>query len=101
MNKYIIKACAYLLFLAFEINAQAGGKIVGVVTDASNGQPLIGSSVFIENLMLGDATDKDGNYLILNISPGTYNLKAQMLGYNTQIIEGVKISSGLTVTYRF
>ena len=51
--------------------------------------------------MLGDATDKDGNYLILNISPGTYNIKAQMLGYNTQIVEGVKISSGLTVNLDF
>ena len=101
MNKYIIKAFAYLLFLAFEINAQSGGKVVGVVTDASNGQPLIGASIFIENLMLGDATDKDGNYLILNISPGTYNIKAQMLGYNTQIVEGVKISSGLTVNLDF
>ena len=67
MNTYIIKAFAYLLFLAFEINAQSGGKVVGIVTDASNGQPLIGASIFIENLMLGDATDKDGNYLILNI----------------------------------
>jgi outer membrane receptor protein involved in Fe transport len=101
MNKYILIICAYLLTLTIQIAAQSGGKIVGVVTDASNGQPLIGSSVFIENLMLGDATDKDGNYLILNISPGTYNVKAQMVGYNTQVIEGVKISSGLTITLDF
>lgn len=101
MNKYILIICAYLLSLTFQIAAQSGGKIVGVVTDATNGQPLIGSSVFIENLMLGDATDKDGNYLILNVSPGTYNVKAQMVGYNTQIIEGVKISSGLTITLDF
>ncbi len=51
--------------------------------------------------MLGDATDKDGNYLILNVSPGTYNVKAQMVGYNSQVIEGVKISSGLTITLDF
>lgn len=101
MNKYILIICAYLLFLNFEIASQSDGKIVGVVTDASNGQPLIGCSIFIENLMLGDATDEDGNYLILNISPGTYNLKAQMIGYNTQVIEGVKVSSGLTITLDF
>ena len=46
MNKYIIKAFAYLLFLAFEINAQSGGKVVGVVTDASNGKPLNRLPVF-------------------------------------------------------
>ncbi len=101
MNKYILIICAYLLSLTFQVAAQSGGKIVGSVTDATNGQPLIGSSVFIENLMLGDATDKDGNYLILNVSPGTYNVKAQMVGYNSQVIEGVKISSGLTITLDF
>jgi outer membrane receptor protein involved in Fe transport len=101
MNKYILIICAYLLSLTLQVAAQSGGKIVGSVTDATNGQPLIGSSVFIENLMLGDATDKDGNYLILNVSPGTYNVKAQMVGYNSQVIEGVKISSGLTITLDF
>ena len=101
MNKYILIICAYLLSLTYQIAAQSGGKIVGVVTDATNGQPLIGCSIFIENLMLGDATDEDGNYLILNISPGTYNVKAQMIGYNAQVIEGVKVSSGLTITLDF
>ena len=97
MNKFILITFALLLSLTFNLTAQSGGKIVGVVTEASTGQPLIGCSIFIENLKIGDATDVDGNYLILNISPGTYNIKAQMLGYNTQVIEGVKVSSGLTV----
>ena len=58
MNKYILIICAYLLSLTLQVAAQSGGKIVGSVTDATNGQPLIGSSVFIENLMLGKC-DKD------------------------------------------
>jgi hypothetical protein len=74
---------------------------VGTVTDGSNGQPLIGCSIFIENLMLGDATDENGNYLILNIPSGNYNVKAQMVGFNTQLIENVRISSGLTITLNF
>ncbi len=100
MSKYIIIFCAAIL-LSFQAAAQSGGKIVGNITDASTGQPLIGCSVFIENLMLGDATDEDGNYLILNIPSGTHNVRAKMLGYNTQVIEGVNVSSGLTVTLDF
>jgi len=89
-----------MLINAFQIKAQSGGKIVGEVTD-ENGQPLVGCSIYIENLMIGNASDADGNYIILNISPGTYNIKAQMLGYNTQVVEGVKISSGLTTNLDF
>ncbi len=101
MKKYILIFCIHLLFLSVQVAAQSGGKIVGVVTDADNGQPLIGCSIFIENLMLGDATDSDGNYLILNIPSGTHTIKAQMVGYNTQVVEGVKVSSGLTINLNF
>ncbi len=100
MSKYILILCTTLL-LSFQAAAQNGGKIVGKITDASTGQPLVGCSVFIENLMVGDATDEDGNYLILNIPSGTHNVRAKMLGYNTQVIEGVKVSSGLTVNLDF
>ncbi len=100
MSKYILIFCALILLSSYTA-AQGGGKIVGKITDASTGQPLVGCSVFIENLMLGDATDEDGNYLILNIPSGTHNVRAKMLGYNTQVIEGVKVSSGLTVTLDF
>ncbi len=100
MSKYILIFCAVIL-LSYQAAAQSGGKIVGNITDASTGQPLVGCSVFIENLMLGDATDEEGNYLILNIPSGNHNVRAKMLGYNTQIVEGVKVSSGLTVTLDF
>ena len=101
MKKYTLISCIHILFLSLQVIAQSGGKIVGVVTDADNGQPLIGCSIFIENLMLGDATDSYGNYLILNIPSGTHTIKVQMVGYNSQVIEGVKVSSGLTITLDF
>ena len=101
MKKYILIFCAQLIFLSHLGFAQSGGKIVGTVTDGSNGQPLIGCSIFIENLMLGDATDENGNYLILNIPAGNYNVKAQMIGFNTQMIENVRVSSGLTITLNY
>jgi outer membrane receptor protein involved in Fe transport len=101
MNKYIIILIVCLLSFSYQVTAQVGGKIVGVVTDAANGQPLIGCSIYIENLMLGDATDTDGSYLMLNVPPGTHTIKAQMVGYNIQVVEGVKVSSGLTITMDF
>jgi len=101
MNKHILILIVYFLSLSYQVAAQSGGKIVGEVTDAESGQPLIGCSIFIENIMLGDATDTDGSYLILNIPSGTHTIKVQMVGYNSQVIEGVKVSSGLTITLDF
>ncbi|MBN2602335.1 MAG: carboxypeptidase-like regulatory domain-containing protein, partial [Candidatus Marinimicrobia bacterium] len=59
------------------------GKIVGRVTDASTGEPLFGCNVIIEGSYLGAATNADGEYLILNVPPGDYRVKAGMIGYNT------------------
>ncbi len=100
MKNLIYVLSVFILIFTYPMIAQTGGKIVGVVTD-ENGQPLIGCSIYIENLMIGDASDKDGNYIILNVPPGTYNVKAQMLGYNIQIVEDVKIISGLTTNLDF
>ena len=100
MRKFILIIFAFMLITDSQIKAQPGGKVVGEVID-ENGQPLVGCSIYIENLMIGDASDEDGNYIILNIPPGTYNILAQMLGYNTKVVEGVKISSGLTTNLDF
>lgn len=101
MKKYILIFSVLILSFSNQILPQSGGKIIGTVIDAESKQPLIGCSIFIENLMLGDATNTDGNYLILNVPSGTHTLKVQMVGYNSQVVEGVKVSSGLTITLNF
>ena len=67
------------------------GKITGIVTDAQNGEPLIGANILIESTNLGAATDIEGKFLILNIPPGTYSVRVSYLGYETVLVEGVKI----------
>ncbi|OPX35940.1 hypothetical protein B1H10_00045 [candidate division KSB1 bacterium 4484_188] len=57
------------------------GKIAGKITDSSSGEPLPGANVIIEGTNLGAASDVDGDFLILNLPPGTYILTASMLGY--------------------
>ncbi|NOZ75682.1 MAG: TonB-dependent receptor [FCB group bacterium] len=74
------------------------GKLTGVVTDASSGEPLPGSNILITGTDLGAATNVDGAYYILNIPPGTYTVKALMIGYGSQIIQNVKINVDLTTT---
>lgn len=77
------------------------GKIAGRVTDAQTGEPIIGANVIIEGTYLGAATDMNGNYVIINVPPGVYKVKASAVGYKTVIKENVKVSIDLTTTVNF
>ncbi len=90
------------LFMAFKIViAGTTGKLKGIVTDANSGLPLIGCNIIIEGTYLGAASDKNGNYTILNIQPGTYRVRAQMIGYQVVVYENVQISVDLTTIQDF
>lgn len=69
------------------INGQETGKIAGKVTDASNNEPLFGANVFVQNTSLGAATDFEGNYEIINLAPGKYNIVFSYLGYKRKTAE--------------
>ena len=92
-----------IVFVMFTFFANAGttGKITGTVIDGQSGAPLVGCNIVLEGTYQGAASDMNGNYMILNVSPGTYRLKAQMIGYQTKVVEGVEVSIDLTTTINF
>jgi outer membrane receptor protein involved in Fe transport len=91
--KIKILVLSLILFVtAGVLHATTTGKIVGQVTDARTREPLIGCNIIIEGTYLGAASDADGNFVILNVPPGEYTLRASMIGYAPQILEGVSVS---------
>ena len=80
--------------------AQNTGRLAGVVVD-DLGDPLPGANVILEGTQLGAATDIDGNYFIIGVPVGTYDVTASFVGYQTQTVEGVQISSGYTTEQSF
>jgi outer membrane receptor protein involved in Fe transport len=86
--------CTLLFFLslfAAVVNAQS--RIVGAVNDAKTGEPLIGVNVIIMGTNMGAATDLNGKYFIVNVSVGTYDVKASIIGYGSQLKKDVVVSS--------
>ena len=74
------------------------GKIAGTVKDQETGDPLPGANVIIEGTNRGAATDPEGRFLIINVTPGTYNLKIQMMGYAPALVTDIRVFSDRTRT---
>jgi len=94
--------CAFL-FVFFPIQLLAGttGKIAGKVIDAKTKEPLPGVNVIIEGTTMGAAADVNGSFVILNVPPGIYTLKAMMIGYKAMRVENVRVSVDLTTEVNF
>ena len=86
-----------LFSLASIAYAQSGvGKISGKIIDADTQEELIGANIIILGTNLGAATDIEGNYFILNITPGTYNVKVSYVGYAAKTIQEVRVVANIT-----
>ena len=60
--------------------------IIGVVTDAENGDPLIGANVLVQGTSTGTITDIDGSYS-LNVPEGATALVVSYTGYTDKTVE--------------
>jgi outer membrane receptor protein involved in Fe transport len=72
------------------------GKIKGKVTDGGTGEALIGASVVVVGTSLGAAADINGEFIILSVPAGTYELEGQFLGYQALRVSNVLVNSDLT-----
>ncbi len=91
------------LFLLVHPCVMAGttGKVAGKVLDAQTKEPLIGVNVLIVGTTLGAASDINGDYFILNIPPGRYELKASAVGYAPVSVNDVVVSVDQTTRIEF
>ena len=88
----------FLLPVFVALYAGVTGKISGEVTDADTGEPVIGANVVVEGTSYGAAADLFGQYFILNIPPGVYNLVVTAVGYDTVKVTNVTVLSDHTTT---
>ena len=85
----------FLCFTTSILIAGTDGTIRGQVMDVY-GEPLPGVQILIEDLSQGAVTDLDGNYIILNVQVGTYDIKTSMIGYATIVTKDVNITMDQT-----
>ena len=76
------------------------GTIRGKVLDVK-GEPIPGAQVYVAELGAGTMTDIDGNYILLNLEVGAYDVTASMIGFSTQVVNNVDIVMDQTVWLNF
>ncbi|HIC39270.1 MAG TPA: hypothetical protein EYO79_07370, partial [Candidatus Marinimicrobia bacterium] len=89
-----------IIYLVSFVFAGTDGTIRGQVKDAE-GSPLPGVQLFIPDLSMGAIADINGNYIILNLPVGSYDVKVMMIGYQTQTMKEVDVIMDQTVWLNF
>lgn len=72
------------------------GKIVGKIADEETSESIVGATVKIKGTNKGAITDQSGNFIILNVLPGTYEVEIRSIGYKSKEIQDIRIVSGIT-----
>ncbi|NNE36507.1 MAG: TonB-dependent receptor, partial [Rhodothermales bacterium] len=80
-------------------------SLSGTITDANDGEPLIGASVVLfpqgeVSMAGGSATNVDGQYSITGLLAGTYTVRVTFIGYN-EIDQVVTLATGEARTLNF
>ncbi|HDZ59005.1 MAG TPA: TonB-dependent receptor, partial [Ignavibacteriales bacterium] len=86
-----------LFILSGNLYSQQNGILSGKIVDSETGEGLIGANILIKGTTIGTASDIGGNYLIRNISPGTYTLITSMIGYSKLTITDLELKPGSTI----
>src|SRR5688500_6478835 len=78
------------------IAQQPLGTVTGRVTGADDGEPIAGATVAVSGTPYGALTRGDGTYR-LQLRPGTYELRARLIGYSSPR-DTVVVTAGGSVT---
>jgi outer membrane receptor protein involved in Fe transport len=87
------------LFLSFTLAATAS-TIKGEVTDKTNGEPLVGATVYLKNTSYGTSVGLDGSFVLKGIPSGSYLLLITMVGYNA-IEKQIVVTEDRTQNFHF
>ena len=74
------------------------GKLSGTVFSQDSNEPLAGVNILIVGTPLGTITSTYGDFMILNVPPGTYTLRFSYIGYETVNLTGNIVRSDQTTS---
>ncbi|MCB9249941.1 MAG: TonB-dependent receptor [Ignavibacteriales bacterium] len=79
--------------IALELSAQSTGTITGKVSDQISKELLPGVNVVVLGTDLGASTNTDGVFTINGLTPGSYQVRASFIGYNSNTKSDVIVNT--------
>lgn len=90
----IYKSCLFSIFIISTLIVSAQTATVkGIVSDASNNEPIAFASIIVSGTQTGATTDIDGNFVISNLEPGYISLEVSYVGYESKITPSILLSN--------
>ena len=87
-----------LLLLTASVRAplagQATGRVLGLVLDAENGQPVAGAQASIVGHPLRTITNEAGRFVLTAVPPGPQSIRVEMIGYRGTTLDDVQVRAG-------
>ena len=93
------KFLSILLYLSTVLFSQSM-TIEGIVKDKKTQKNLIGANVFIVGTSIGASTNTEGKFLLKNVKPGSYKVKASYIGYQAVEVD-IDVTSAENITQDF
>ncbi|RZS95617.1 TonB-dependent receptor [Cecembia calidifontis] len=92
-----------LLAILFSFNQAIAqmGEIRGRVFNPVNNEGIPFANVAILGTDYGTVTDIDGNYVLSNLEPGLYNVRASFIGYRSQTRFEIQVTRARAVQLNF
>lgn len=90
-----------IIFLLVSLHALGQNiRIMGKIVDEETREPLPLAVVYVANTSMGSTTDINGQYNLINVPPGKFDLVVTILGYETEI-RNMSFQSGREYTIDF
>jgi len=98
---YYLLGILIICLIAGPVFAGVTGKISGMVKDNESGSPLPGVTVKITGSQIATQTDPDGEYFIINVPAGKYDLTVTSIGFESVTQKEVSVLVDLTTPVNF
>lgn len=94
-KKVAFLVLANILFFSTLLNAQTTGGIKGKLIDSSKVETIPNASVIILGTSKGVSSNSNGEFEISKLKPGKYNVVISCIGYETDTIFNIDVSSSV------
>lgn len=95
----ILIFCLLLLLISVVVFARINnaGSVKGTIVDNSTGHPIkAGVHVFSKEAKIGAGSDLEGNFSLMNLPPGEYDISFSSPEYDTKVIKDVSVNFART-----